>query len=141
MATARQRSCGNVMFSLVSLCRRGRGHTLPLPMMHSSSLYRTPPPRTCSTHGWQMECFLVTARKRSLGQGNVFTHVCHSGHGGKGLCMMSLPVWSHVPSGGSLSRRCLLDRDSLDRFPSPYLKEQAVHILLECILVTDRKGG
>ena len=25
---------------------------------------------------------VITARKRSLGQGNVYTHVCHSVHGG-----------------------------------------------------------
>ena len=25
---------------------------------------------------------IITARKRSLGQGNVFTRVCHSVHGG-----------------------------------------------------------
>ena len=62
---------------------------------------------------------IFTARKRSLGQGNVFTPVCHSAHGGGGggLCMISLLVrlpcpmflggglclWSHVPSRGSLS--------------------------------------
>ena len=56
-----------------------------------------------------------TARKRSLGQGNIFTCMCQSfcSQGrGAGLCMMSLPVWltglmfllgdlclcSHVPS-------------------------------------------
>ena len=57
---------------------------------------------------------IVTARKRSLGQGNVFTRICHSVNRGRGLCMMSLPVWlpgpmflfgglcpwSHVSSGG-----------------------------------------
>ena len=43
-------------------------------------------------------CQMITARKRSLGQGNVFTRVCHSVHGGEGgLCMMSLPVWLPGP--------------------------------------------
>ena len=40
---------------------------------------------------------IFTARKRSLGQGNVFTRMCHSVHGGGGLCMMSLPVWLPGP--------------------------------------------
>ena len=36
---------------------------------------------------------LVTTWKRSLGEGNVFAHVCHSVHGALGgLCMISLPV-------------------------------------------------
>ena len=30
---------------------------------------------------------LLTARKRSLGQGNIFTTVCHSVHGGEGRCI------------------------------------------------------
>ena len=29
-----------------------------------------------------LECILVTTCKQSLGQGNVFTPVCHSVHGG-----------------------------------------------------------
>ena len=37
---------------------------------------------------------IITARKRSLGQGNVFTNVCHSVHRG---VMMSLPVWLSGP--------------------------------------------
>ena len=68
---------------------------------------------------------VITARKRSLGQGNVFTHVCHSVQGGSLYDVSScLDVWCHVPSGvggslslvpcsfggGSLSGR-LLDRD------------------------------
>ena len=28
---------------------------------------------------------IITARKRNLGQGNVFTHLCHSVHGGWGV--------------------------------------------------------
>ena len=42
------------------------------------------------------------ARKRSLGQGNVFASVCvcqsFCSQGEEGLCMMSLPVW---PSGST----------------------------------------
>ena len=44
---------------------------------------------------------IITARKQNLGQGNVFTCICHSVHKGK----------------GSLSRRGLLDREALDRGP------------------------
>ena len=41
---------------------------------------------------------IITACKRSLGQGNIFTGVCRSfcPQGG-GLCMMSLPVWLPGP--------------------------------------------
>ena len=42
---------------------------------------------------------IFTARKRSLGQGNVFTRVCHSIlHDDTS----SLAAWSQVPSGGSV---------------------------------------
>ena len=34
-----------------------------------------------------LECFLVTACKQSLGQGNVFTPVCHSVHRREGVCL------------------------------------------------------
>ena len=30
---------------------------------------------------------IITARKRSLGQGNIFTPVCHSVHRGRGVCL------------------------------------------------------
>ena len=49
---------------------------------------------------------VITANKRSLRQGNIFTDVCQSFCSG-GLCMMSLPVWLRGPMflpGGSLSR-------------------------------------
>ena len=63
-------------------------------------------------------------RKQSLGQGNVFTPVCHSFHGG-GVSLTDPPgqrppaLWTETP----------LDTDT------PYGQERAVHILLECILV------
>ena len=58
----------------------------------------------------------VTARKRSLGQGNVFTRVCHSVHGGWGLhsggsasgrsaSRGDLHQGGLYPGGGSASRR------------------------------------
>ena len=61
---------------------------------------------------------MITARKQSLAQGNVFTSVCQS------FCSQG---------EGSLSG-CLPDRDPLDRYP-PYGKERTVRILLECIFV------
>ena len=50
---------------------------------------------------------VITTRKRSLGQGNVFTHVCYSVHRGRGSLYdvtSCLVAWPHVPSRGSLSR-------------------------------------
>ena len=42
--------------------------------------------------------FIFTTRKRNLGQGNIFTGVCHSLCPQRGgLCMMSLPVWLPGP--------------------------------------------
>ena len=55
---------------------------------------------------------LITARKRSSGQGNIFTSICLSTGEGASI------------HGGSLSGR-----------PPLYDKERAVRILLECILV------
>ena len=55
---------------------------------------------------------LITARKRSLGQGNVFTNVCHSVHGGWGRgCLPLGPTGIHPPGhtpgrDGHWSRRC-----------------------------------
>ena len=67
---------------------------------------------------------LITARKRSLGQFNVFTHVCHSVHGGGCLCS----------GGGSLSRGSLSKGVSV-RDTLTIKSGRAVRMLLECILV------
>ena len=40
---------------------------------------------------------IFTARKRSLGQGNVFTPVCHSVHGGRGVVCL-IACWHTPPS-------------------------------------------
>ena len=42
---------------------------------------------------------IITARKRSLGQGNVFTSVCHSVHGGGSACLH--PVGDLHPGGSA----------------------------------------
>ena len=47
--------------------------------------------------GYHGQQFFVTARKRSLGQGNVFTPVCHSVH--RGVC-----IWEGQHLEGSASR-------------------------------------
>ena len=51
---------------------------------------------------WMSILLIFNARKRSLGQGNVFTRVCHSAHGGGGgICILrgSHPVgWADPPA-------------------------------------------
>ena len=64
---------------------------------------------------------IFTARKRSLGQGNVFTRMCHSVHRGKGVS---------VAGEGSI-----LGRPPPQTEITQYSKERAVHILLECFLL------
>ena len=51
-------------------------------------------------------CTIITARKRSLGQGNIFTPVCHSVHRGEGGCLV--PGGS-VPGGDLLPGGCLVE--------------------------------
>ena len=100
----------------------------------------------CSTKEWSKRIHIpiFTTRKRSLGQGNVFTRGCHSVRGGC-LCMMSLPVWLPGPMflsrGVSIQgvsvRGVFVQEGSLSRETlCQYSKERAVRILLECILVS-----
>ena len=70
--------------------------------------------------------FFITARKRSLGQGNVFTGVRLSvilSMGGRGgPCIMSLLVWLPGPmflQGGLRDRDTPLEGDPSDRDPPP----------------------
>ena len=94
--------------------------------------------------------FLFTARKRSLGQGNVCTSVCHSVHGGVDLHPGRVCI-----QAGSVSRRVCIWRGSASRvslhprglhpvgFASRgnwadigyYGIPSTVRTLLECILV------
>ena len=82
---------------------------------------------------WADARYIFTARKQSLGQGNVFTRVCHSVHRGEG-------VFVCVCVGASLpDRETPLNRDPRTETPRtetpPYGKERTVLILLECILI------
>ena len=63
---------------------------------------------------------LITARKWSLGQGNVFTPVCDSVHGGG-----CIPAYNRADNPPRQDPRIL--RDTVNK--------RAVRILLECILV------
>ena len=90
-----------------------------------------------------MKAKVVTARKRSLGQGGVFTPVCHSVHR-EGLHPGGLPPGGLHWRGGSASRGvCMRGGGEVGQWakPPPYqilwdtVNEPAVHILLECILV------
>ena len=86
---------------------------------------------------------IVTARKRSLGQGNVFTPVCHSVHG-RGVWLPSMHYrsydWECLPGGRGESA------SGGGRCPTPptleihgilwdTVNKRALRILLECILV------
>ena len=70
------------------LCREGGGS------VHGGLCVRETPKQRPPLYGKErmvrilLECILVTARKRSLGQGNIFTPVCHSVHGG-GVCVVA----------------------------------------------------
>ena len=77
----------------------------------------------CVSLGFQP---LVTARKRSLGQGNIFTPVCHSVHrGGLPQCMLG---YHHPPGPGAHTPP---EQSML----GDTVNARAVRILLECYLV------
>ena len=90
---------------------------------------------------------IITARKRSLGQGNVFTSVRHSVHGGWTASRV-VCIQRGLHTGGSASRgvciQCLHPRGVclqgwVGQTPQELwdtVNKQAVRILLECILVT-----
>ena len=54
------------------------------------------------------DVLIFTARKRSLGQGNIFTPVCYSVHRGLPQCMMGY----HPPGPGIPQTRCPTDQAS-----------------------------
>ena len=93
---------------------------------------------------------LITAHKRSLGQGNVFTPVCHSVHRGKGdwlpsmhhmtrgVCIQGVSCigglhpgsWEGLHLGGLHRGEGGLGRPH--PVPQDMVNKQAVRILLEC---------
>ena len=80
---------------------------------------------------------VITTRKRSLGQGNVFTHVCYSVHRGRGSLYdvtSCLVAWSHVPSGVSVSGPMFLPGDLC---PEGTLSEGSVRGLCSGSLVRE----
>ena len=81
---------------------------------------------------------IVTARKRSLGQGSMFTGVCLSTGGMPGAGS----AWSRgVPArGGGLVLGGLLRAECLVETPPGRPLLRAVRILLECILVFEHVG-
>ena len=107
-------------------------HTCPLPLPHMHTFpprhaclqHTCPPPMPCtpppSVHAPQrilrdavnewtvhilLECMLVTTHKRSLGQGNIFTPVCHPVHkGGEYLGRYPPPPGRYTPQVHPLGR-------------------------------------
>ena len=78
---------------------------------------------------------IFTARKQSLGQGNVFTPVCHSVHRRGGVCpppRMCTPPDAHPPG-------CRPPPGMQSPPPPPdtsdTVNKRAIRVLLECILV------
>ena len=77
---------------------------------------------------------MITARKRSLRQGNVFTHVCHSAHmGRRGLHPGGSASKGEVCIQGELGRPPF--QDTWDSVLWDTVNKRAVRILLECFLV------
>ena len=81
---------------------------------------------------------VITARKRSLGQGNIFTPVCHSVHRGV-VCVVAggwacVRCWGDVCGWGA----CVVAGGVVRRIRRDTVNERAVCILLECILVSKR---
>ena len=54
-------------------------------------------------NSWFIDCPFITARKRSLGQGNMFTDVCLSTGGvpGPGGCLVEIPPRTATAAGGT----------------------------------------
>ena len=62
--------------------------------------------------------YIFTARKRSLGQGNIFTPVCHSVH--RGVCLSACwdTLWDHAPPPRTMHPCPLGPCTSRDHAPS-----------------------
>ena len=76
-----------------------------------------------------------------MGQGNILQACVSPGGGSLYDVTLWLAAWSHVPSRGSLSSVCVGGGGSLSGGrPPKTVYEKAVHILLECCLVSDETG-
>ena len=73
----------------------------------------------------------ITARKESLGEGNIFAPVCHSVHSGGGSASVhaGIPPWTRHPPEQTPPAQCMLG-DTVNK--------QTVCILLECNLVSKK---
>ena len=82
---------------------------------------------------------IITARKRSLGQGNIFTPVCHSVHrGGRAWLLWGGHAWSLGGMRGRSGGVCVVAPGGCAWDTTRHgdtVNERAVRILLECILV------
>ena len=96
--------------------------------------------RQCFDQHWTYEVAVFTTRKRSLGQGNVFTPVCHSVHGREVLVGLPACITGRMTSmGGSAYRGVCIGGGAyrgVGQTPLELeLEKRAVRILLECFLV------
>ena len=90
-------------------------------------------PSNTQTERYNVSSVIFTACKQSLGQGNVFTPICDSVHGG-----VSAPLHAgiHTPLGRHpLGRHPQGDTPYPLRILKDMVNKQMVHILLEYILV------
>ena len=77
------------------------------------------------------------------GQSNVFTGVCHSVHGGGGVCLPTMPRGRQTPWPGGRQPQArrqspLARRQNPSEGRPPSESRRAVRILLECILILKR---
>ena len=96
-----------------------------------------PAPRTTKSviSGFCMLLWIITAHKRSLGEGNVFNRICHSVEGGAGgLYDVTSSVSGPTFLPGVLCPGGLCQADPRIEAPQ-YGDERAVCILLKCFLV------
>ena len=89
--------------------------------------------------------YIVTARKRSLGQGNVFTPICDSFCSGEGVPSLgggegAILGEGGLPSLGGSMKRGAVEGDTVKGEGAvkkpPLVNKRAVRILLECFLVS-----
>ena len=131
---------------MIFTCSTSQGKYLPHPKRGLSKYFKNK--QTLHGISFQtlesndVDVWVLTACKRSLGQGNVSeVSVCPRGKGVLYDVTSCLAAWSHVTlGGGGLSRGFSVKGVSVREIPHLYSEERAVHILLECFLVLYRNG-